>query len=283
MQLYTNLNDGTKIPTMGYGVFCIPEEKCAECVLNALKTGYRHIDGAQIYRNERAVGNALEQTDIPRREIYITSKVWCSNFGKDKTIRSVEASLNRLKTPYVDLMLLHRPYGDYITAWRDLEKCVKEGMVRSIGISNFNKKQTGQILDICKIKPVINQIECHPYGSQNKLKAYLAENDIAVEAWYPLGHGNKKLMNESVILSLAEKYNKTAAQIILRWHIQRGNIVLPKTVSLERMQENFNTLYFELSEEDAKLIDGLNKDKMLFTDPDWFQRLRNWLRPEIID
>ncbi|MBO5328698.1 MAG: aldo/keto reductase [Clostridia bacterium] len=283
MQLFTKLNDGSQIPTMGYGVFCIADEECEKHVLNAIKTGYRHVDCAQIYRNERGLGNALAKTDVPREELYITSKVWVSNFGKDKTIKSVDLSLSKLQTPYVNLMLLHRPFGDYISAWKDLEKCVEEGKVNSIGLSNFNKKQTQRILDICKIKPVINQIECHPYGAQNKLKEYLFNNDIAVEAWYPLGHGNKKLMSEKILLALAEKYSKTPAQIILRWHIQNNNIVLPKTVRVERMVENFNALAFELTKEDVALINGLNKNKMLFNVPNWVQKLNNKLFPVNLD
>lgn len=283
MQPYVKLNDGNSIPAMGYGVFCIPQDECAACVEKALKTGYRHIDTAQIYRNERGVGEALQKTEISRKDIFLTSKVWCSEFGKDKTAISVKKSLKRLKTDYVDLMLLHRPYGDYLSAWKDLEKCVAEGMVKSVGISNFNKKQTQRILDICKIKPAVNQIECHPYASQIQLKAYLGERGILTEAWYPLGHGNKELMSEEVILSLAEKYSKTPAQIILRWHLQSGNIVIPKTVKEQRMTENFNTLFFELSEEDVCLIDRLNKNKILFTQPDWVQRLNNKLFPQKID
>ena len=261
MQLFTKLNDGSQIPTMGYGVFCIADEECEKHVLNAIKTGYRHVDCAQIYRNERGLGNALAKTDVLREELYITSKVWVSNFGKDKTIKSVDLSLSKLQTPYVNLMLLHRPFGDYISAWKDLEKCVEEG----------------------KVKPVINQIECHPYGAQNKLKEYLFNNDIAVEAWYPLGHGNKKLMSEKILLALAEKYSKTPAQIILRWHIQNNNIVLPKTVRVERMVENFNALAFELTKEDVALINGLNKNKMLFNVPNWVQKLNNKLFPVNLD
>ena len=189
---YQVLNNGDKIPMLGYGVFEIPDKECTECVLRAMQHGYRHIDTAQIYGNEEGVGRAIENCGLPRSELYITSKVWVKQFGYDKTLKSIDLSLKKLKTDYIDLMLLHRPYFDYINAWKALEKALSDGKVRAIGISNFNIKQTKEILDIAAVKPAVNQIELHPYFCRKKLKEFLSENGIAVEAWYPLGHGNKK-------------------------------------------------------------------------------------------
>lgn len=270
---YLTLNDGFKIPMLGYGVFEIPDESCAACVLRAIECGYRHLDTAQIYGNEAGTGDAVASCGIDRKELFITSKVWVTNYGYDDALKSIEISLKKLKTDYIDLMLLHRPFFDYKSGWKALEKARKDGMVKSIGISNFNIKQTQEILDIATIIPSVNQIETHPYFVRKELKAFLAQNGIAVEAWYPLGHGNKKLLQEKVIVGLAEKYSKTPSQIILRWHVQSGNIVFPKTLSLEHMRENFNIFDFSLSVEEVALIDSLDRGKPLFAVPDWVQKL----------
>lgn len=268
------LNNGNQIPVLGYGVFEIPDKECTECVLRAIDCGYRHIDTAQIYGNEAGVGRAITKSGIPREQLYITSKVWVKEFGYEKTLKSIDVSLEKLQTDYIDLMLLHRPYFDYINAWRALEKALEEGKVRAIGLSNFTIKQTKEILEIAKVTPAVNQIELHPYFGQKKLKEFLAEKAIAVEAWYPLGHGNKKLINNPLFLSLSEKYKKTPSQIILRWHIQSGNIIFPKTRSTAHMKENLDIFSFGLSEEDMAAIDALDKNKALFTVPDWVQKLQ---------
>ena len=268
------LNNGTQIPVLGYGVFEIPDKGCTDCVLRAIECGYRHIDTAQIYGNEAGVGRAIASCGVAREQLYITSKVWVKEYGYDKTLKSIDLSLEKLQTDYIDLMLLHRPYFDYINAWKALEKAYEDGKVKAIGISNFTVKQTKEILDIAKIKPAVNQIELHPYFGQKKLKQYLSENGIAVEAWYPLGHGNKKLLGNKLFAELSEKYKKTPSQIILRWHIQSGNIVFPKTKSTEHMQENLDIFSFELDGEDMKKIDALDKNKALFTVPDWVQKLQ---------
>ena len=270
---YKILSDGTKIPMLGYGVFMIDKKQCEKCVLDALEVGYRHIDAAQIYGNETEVGNALIGSGISRNELYLTTKIWVTEFGYESTKKSIDSSLKRLKTDYVDLMLLHRPYRDYLGAWKALEEGVKQGKIKSIGISNFTQKQTKQILDIAQINPVINQIECHPYFTQASLINYLNENGIATEAWYPLGHGNKKLLTEPIVLALAQKYGKTAAQIILRWHVQKGQIIFPKTVNVSRMQENFQIFDFALEGAEVEQLNALNKNKPLFTQPDWLQKL----------
>lgn len=271
---YLTLNNGDKIPMLGYGVFEIPDEKCTEYVLRALECGYRHIDTAQIYGNEAGVGRAVEKCGIPREQLFITSKVWVKQYGYEKTLKSIDESLKKLKTGYIDLMLLHRPYFDYLSAWKALEKALEDGKVKAIGLSNFTVKQTEEILSVSKVKPAVNQIELHPYFGQKKLKEYLAEKDIAVEAWYPLGHGNKKLINNALFAELAKKYAKTPSQIILRWHIQSRNIIFPKTCSIGHMRENLEIFSFEIEADDVKKIDALDRNKALFAVPDWVQKLQ---------
>lgn len=270
---YRILNDGTQIPVLGYGVFEIPDKQCTDCVLSAIECGYRHIDTAQIYGNEEGVGRAVEECGVPRGELFITSKVWVKQYGYDQTLKSIDLSLKKLKTDYIDLMLLHRPYFDYISSWKALESALKDGKVKSIGISNFNIKQTKEILEIAKVKPSVNQIELHPYFGQKKLKEYLLCNNIAVEAWYPLGHGNKKLIENPLFIQLSQKYGKTPSQIILRWHVQCGNIIFPKTCNNAHMEENLDIFSLELSDEDVKKINALDKNKALFNVPDWVQKL----------
>lgn len=270
---YITFNDGNTIPMLGYGVFGIPAERTADCVSRALACGYRHIDAAQIYGNEEGVGEAISSCGLRRSELFVTSKVWVTNYGFEKTLKSVDQSLKKLKLDYIDLMLVHRPFFDYKGAWKGLERAREEGKVRSIGVSNFNEKQTRALLKNASVLPAVNQIEAHPYFVRKELKNYLAEQDIATEAWYPLGHGDKKLLGESTFVPLAEKYGKTPSQIILRWHIQRRNIVFPKATSDEHMRENLQIFDFSLSEDELSLIDGLDRGKQLFGVPDWVQKL----------
>lgn len=258
---------------LGYGVFEIPDGECEDCVLRAMECGYRHIDTAQIYGNEAGVGRAIENCGIPREELFITSKVWVKQYGYDSALKSIDESLKKLKTDYVDLMLLHRPFFDYKSSWKALEKAQKDGKIKSIGISNFSIKQTNDILNIATVTPAVNQIELHPYFTQTRLKSYLEEKGIAIEAWYPLGHGSKKLIGDPVIVKLSEKYGKTPSQIILRWHVQSSNIIFPKTKSEQHMRENADIFSFQMSEEDMKSIDALDKGKPLFSVPDWVQKL----------
>lgn len=268
------LNDGHTIPVLGYGVFEIPDARVTDCVLRALECGYRHIDTAQIYGNEAGVGKAAESSGIPRDELFITSKVWVKNYGYDKTLESVERSLEKLRTDHIDLMLLHRPYFDYKGAWKALETARERGMVRSIGLSNFTESQTLEILNMCNVAPAVDQIELHPYFTQAPLKRFLGENDIATEAWYPLGHGNKKLNGEPLFAELAQKYGKTTAQIILRWHVQSGHIIFPKACGSEHIRENTEIFDFVLESSEMERINGLNKNKPLFRVPDWVQKLQ---------
>ncbi len=271
---YIKLNDGNLIPQVGLGVFMLSDpEECKATVLKALKSGYRHIDTAEIYKNERAVGSAIRESGIPREEIFITTKIWTTNYGYEKTKNAIQKALNRLQVNYIDLVLLHQQYEDYIGAWKALEEAVEEGKVHSIGISNFNQKKTQEILDIAKIKPVVNQVECHPYSQQDELLDFLNENGIKLEAWYPLGHGDKKLMGEPLFSSLAQKYNKSVVQIILRWHIQKGNIVFPKATNIKHLQDNINVFDFELSEKEMLEISELNKNKPYQNRPAWLDAL----------
>lgn len=267
------LNDGRTIPMLGYGVFEIPNDRACECVLRAVECGYRHIDTAQIYGNESGVGEAIGSCGVPREDLFITSKIWVKQYGYDKALTSIDESLKKLKTDYIDLMLLHRPYFDYKGAWKALEKAQADGKVKSIGLSNFTVKQTEDVLSVASVIPAVDQIELHPYFAQGTLKKYLAGKGIAVEAWYPLGHGNKKLVGNRLFAELGEKYGKTPSQIILRWHVQNGHIIFPKTYSAEHMRENLGIFGFELENSDVARIDALDKNKPLFTVPDWVQKL----------
>lgn len=268
------LNNGITIPKLGYGVFEIPDERCTGLVCEAIECGYRHIDTAQIYGNEAGVGRAISACRVPREELFVTSKIWVKQYGFDSAYRSVDESLKKLQTDYIDLMLLHRPYFDYLGAWKALERAKEEGKVRAIGLSNFTAKQTEEILRIATVTPAVNQIELHPYYGQKKLKEYLTEKGIAVEAWYPLGHGNKKLLTDPTISEISERYGKTPSQVILRWHIQSGNIVFPKTCSRAHMLENLDIFSFALDGEDMERIDALDRNRALFGVPDWMQKLQ---------
>lgn len=267
------LNNGYRIPQIGFGVYLIWDyEECKKAVLEALNAGYRHIDTAQLYKNERAVGDAIRESEIPREEIFITTKIWVTNFGYKKAKVAIQKSLERLKVDYIDLMLLHQQYEDYIGAWKALEEAANEGKLHSIGISNFNQRRTQEILDIAKIKPVINQVECHPYYQQDEMREFLLKNDIQLEAWYPLGHGDKKMLREPVFMELAKKYNKSVVQVILRWHVQKGNIVFPKSTNAQHIRDNVAIVDFVLTPEDMLKVESLNKNKSYFYWPEWLER-----------
>ena len=252
------LNDGFKIPQIGLGAYQLTDEiQCINSCLEAFKSGYRHIDTAHRYGNEKYVGEAVLKSGLKREEIYITSKVWPTEFGEGLTEKQVEKMLRRINLEYIDLILLHWPFGDYIGAWKDLEKCVKKGYVKSIGLSNFEGKSLNDILDICTIKPALNQLECHPFRNRFDIKKILDEHNIKIECWYPIGHGDEGLINNSVIQSLAEKYKKTCVQIILRWHIQVGYIPIPKSSNPIHIKENFNIFDFKLTDEEMNQINAL--------------------------
>ena len=266
--------NGYLIPQLGMGTYMIDDhQQCREAVLAALKCGYRHIDTAQIYKNEAAVGDALMDACIPREEVFLTTKLWVTQFTPEKARAAIEGSLKKLKTDYIDLVLIHRPYGDYMPGWRALEDAVEAGKIRSIGISNFDEKQTAALLREARIKPVVNQIECHPYFQQNSLREYLHKNGILVGAWYPLGHGDRKLLQDPVFVDLGEKYRKSPAQLILRWHIQTGNIVVPKSTKEQHLRDNREIFDFALTEEEMARIAKLDKNTSYFTTPLWLDEL----------
>ena len=252
------LKNGQKIPQLGFGVYCIPPQETEKCVLEALKIGYRHIDTAHMYGNEKEVGSAIKKSGIKREEIFITSKLWITEYGEGITLPAINKMLKRLGLDYIDLVLLHFPLKDYIGAYKDLEKAYEEGKVKSIGISNFENKKFEELCDMAKIKPVINQIEFHPYFQQNDLKNRMDKYNTKLEAWAPLGHALTNIFKEEIITKLSEKYKKTPAQIILRWDIQRGIITIPKSQNLERIKENFQIFDFELTEDEIKEINSLD-------------------------
>ena len=265
MQTYITLNDGTKIPQFGLGVYMIPEgEQTYNAVLNALKMGVRHIDTAHAYQNERSVGRAVRASGILREEIWITTKLWPSEYGEGKTAEAIDKMLARLDNDYIDLLLLHQQFGDYLGAWKDMEKAVGAGKVRSIGISNFESERLEEICESASIKPSVLQVECHPYYQQNELKKRLAPYGTVIESWYPIGHGDKGLINEPVFTKLAEKYGKSNVQIILRWHIQEGTIVFPKTTNPQHMKDNFDIFDFALTDDEMAEIRALDNGKRFF-------------------
>lgn len=265
MQTYIKLNDGTKIPQFGLGVYQVPEgEMTFNAVLDALKMGVRHIDTAHAYQNERSVGKAVKASGVPREEIWITSKLWPSEYGEGKTEKAIEKMLARLDTEYIDLLLLHQQFGDYIGAWKDMQKAVKAGKIRSIGISNFESEPLEEICEFAEIKPSVLQVECHPYYQQNALKKRVEKYGTVIESWYPIGHGDKGLINEPVFTRLAEKYGKSNVQIILRWHIQAGNIVFPKTTNIQHMRDNFDIFDFALTVEEMAEIEKLDCGKRFY-------------------
>ncbi len=267
------LNSRYQIPQIGYGVYMIWDyNDCKDAVLEALSCGYRHIDTAQIYKNERAVGAAIRESGIDRSEIFVTTKIWVSNYGKGKTTKAVTKSLERLNVEYIDLVLLHQPGDDYLTAWAELEHAVSNKQIRSIGISNFKPEQIDQLIDFGTIVPAVNQIECHPYLQQTEIKQYLASKQIAVEAWYPLGHGDKKLLNEQLFVNLAKKYQKSPAQIILRWHLEQGHIVFPKSLNPIHIADNIAIYDFALTASELDKISLLDKQKSYMKYPKWVEK-----------
>ena len=268
------MNNKLKIPQFGFGVFLIKDNDEAEkCCLEAFKLGYRHIDTAHLYGNEKGVGEAIKKSGIPREEIFLTSKLWHNECGEGITSKAIDRMLKRLNLDYVDLLLIHWPVGDYCGAWKDMEKAVKEGKVKSIGLSNFCGKYLEDILKIAEIKPVVDQVECHPYAPCDDLRKELDKINCYIEAWSHIGRGNSQLIKEKIFEELGKKYNKTNVQIILRWHIEKGNIVFPKSSNLEHIKENMNIFDFKLTKEEIEKIDKL-KSKPIFT-ADFEAKLKN--------
>lgn len=276
---YITLNNGVKLPQLGYGVYQVSREECERCVLDALKVGYRSIDTAQSYFNEEEVGNAIAKSGIPREEIFLTTKVWIEHYGYDECKTSVLESMRKLKVDYLDLCLLHQPFGDVYGAYRALEDLYDEGKIRAIGISNFYTDRMIDIASFARVKPMVNQIEIHPHHQQTENLLWHKKYDVQPEAWAPFGEGRGDMFNLPELKEIGEKYNKTVAQVILRWHLQRGIIVIPKSTHIERMEENFNVFDFELTDEDMNVISKLDKKQSSFfshIDPnmvEWFVKM----------
>lgn len=277
---YVKLNNGVEMPILGFGVYQIPQAETKQAVLNAIKSGYRLIDTAQSYFNEKEVGEAIRECGVPREELFITSKVWIDNYGYEKCKASVLESLKKLGVEYIDLMLLHQAYADYYGAYRALEELYEEGKIRAIGVSNFFPDR---LADIClfgrKIVPAVNQIEINPLHQREYDQKVMEEFGVKAEAWAPFGEGKNNMFSSPTLAEIGKKYNKSVAQVILRWLIQRGVIVVCKSTHIERMQENFNVFDFELSSEDMEKIKTLENGESLFfnhLDPEmvkWFDNM----------
>lgn len=260
-----SLNNGEQIPQFGLGVYQIKGDADTEkACLEAFRLGYRHIDTAHAYQNERGVGAAIKKSDIAREKIWITSKLWPSEYGLGKTTAAIDRMLSRLDTDYIDLLLLHQQFGDYLGAWRDMEIAVAMGKVRTIGLSNFESERLEDILSVSQIKPAVLQVECHPYYQQSELKKRILRYGTVIESWYPIGHGDKGLINEPVFTRLGQKYGKTNVQIILRWHIQEGNVVFPKSTNPEHLRENLDIFDFSLTNVEMQEIRALDKGERFF-------------------
>lgn len=259
---YATLNNGIKMPMAGIGTFLLTPDEAETSVLSALQCGYRLIDTANAYVNEKAVGRAMRKSGIPRDEIFLETKLWPSFYEQED---AVEKTLQRLGTDYIDLLLIHQPAGNYVAGYRLMEKAYKEGKVRAIGLSNFTPEQVQEILDICEVKPAVLQTEVHPYSQEKELKAFLDKEGIVIQAWYPLGHGDKALIQEPLFTEFGKKYGKSNAQIILRWHIQAGNIVIPGSKNPAHIKDNLNLFDFALTDDEMAKITALDKQKRYYT------------------
>ncbi len=266
-QPYLELNSKYKIPQYGFGVYEIKGDEATEkACLSAFEIGIRHIDTAHAYENERGVGEAIKKSGIPRSELFITSKLWVSDYGEGITLNAIDKMLERLGLKYIDLLLLHQQVGDYVAAYKEMEKAVEQGKVKSIGLSNFDEN-LDEILKICKIKPAVLQVECHPYWDQEDLKKRVEKYGTLIESWYPIGHGDKSLIDNEVFTKIGQKYKKTNVQVILRWHIQKGNIIFPKSTNPLHIKENSEIFDFKLTEDEMEEINKMGKTKRFFTMP----------------
>lgn len=253
----TKLNNGIEMPMLGIGTFMLTPDQAENSVYNALKNGYRLIDTANAYMNEKGVGRGIKKSGVPREEIFLETKLWTAFYEEED---QVERTLKRLDTDYIDLLLIHQPAGNYMKGYKVMEKAYKEGKVKAIGLSNFDEKGIKEILDNCEIKPAVLQTEAHPYYPQTEIKEFLNKYDIKIQAWYPLGHGDKGLINEPVFKKLADKYGKSNVQIILRWHIQAGNIVIPGATNPDHIKSNIDIFDFELTDGEMEEIAKINKN-----------------------
>jgi 2,5-diketo-D-gluconate reductase A len=261
------LNNGVKMPILGFGVFQVTNlEECERSVVDAIKTGYRLIDTAASYGNEGAVGKAIKRSGVARGDLFVTTKLWIQSNGYEGTKKAFENSLKRLQLDYLDLYLMHQPFGDVYGEWRAMQDLYKEGRVRAIGVSNFHPDRLIDLIVHNEIVPAVNQVETHPFHQQIETQKFLLENNIQIESWGPFAEGKNNIFQNELLASIAKKYNKTVAQVILRWLTQRGVIAIPKSVRKERMEENFNSLDFELSTEDMEAIKTMDTRASAFFD-----------------
>lgn len=276
---YVTLSNGVKMPQLGYGVYQVTKTECERCVLDALEVGYRAIDTAQSYFNEAEVGDALQKSGIDRKEIFLTTKVWIEHYGYEEAKKSVLQSMEKLKTDYIDLVLLHQPFADYYGAYRALEDLYEEGRLRAIGVSNFAPDRLVDIASFARIKPMVNQIETHPLNQQIEAHKWLEKYGVIHEAWAPFGEGRGNMFSNPALQEIGDKYNKTVAQVILRWQLQRGIVVIPKSTHKERMAQNLDVFDFTLSSEDMQAIAALDtKTSSFFSHQDpamveWFVQM----------
>lgn len=273
------LNNGVKMPVIGYGVFQIQDEKqCEQCVVDAVETGYRLIDTAAVYGNEEAVGRAVRRCGVPREELFLTSKLWVQDASYEGAKAAIDRSLKNLQTDYLDLYLIHRPFGDYHGAWRAMEEAVDAGKLRAIGISSFEDSRVTDLILTHRIVPAVNQIECHPFHQQEKSRSFLSDLGIVTEAWAPFAEGKHDLFQNEVLTSIGRKYGKSPAQVVLRWNLQRGIIPLPKSVRKERMQQNLDVFDFILTDSDMEAICQLERGETLFAsnaDPEYVKLIHS--------
>lgn len=276
---YVTLNNGVKMPVLGYGVYQTPPEQTEQCVLDAIRVGYRSIDTAQAYGNEEGVGNALTKCGLPREEFFITTKVWISNAGYEKAKASIEESLKKLQVSYLDLLLIHQPFGDYYGTYRAMEEACKAGKVRAIGVSNFYPDRYIDLHHFAEIKPAVNQVETHVFQQQKIAKEYLKKNGAQIESWGPFAEGKNDYFHNPVLKEIGAGHGKTTAQVALRFLIQSGVVVIPKSTHKERMEENFNVFDFELTADEMAKVEALDGGESLFFshyDPktvEWFMTM----------
>lgn len=278
---YVKLNNDIEMPILGYGVYQVTPEECERCVSDAISVGYRLIDTAQAYGNEEGVGNAIRKSNIPRKDLFITTKVWISNAGYEKAKASIEESLQKLQTDYIDLLLIHQPFNDYYGTYRAMEEANKTGKVRAIGVSNFYPDRFVDLAEFCEIKPAVNQMETHVFNQQRKLQEAMQEYGTELMAWGPFAEGRNDFFTNGTLAAIGVKYGKSVAQVALRFLIQRGIVVIPKSTHKERMIENFNVFDFSLTEREMTVIAALDNEKSLFFshyDPEMVKWLINYVK-----